>query len=352
MKKLFFAIVALAFVATSCSKDEAPEANQAVGATKTVTFAVNTPVMKTRLILPHDGLGFSIDKLYYAFYEKVGDTYVRVDGISSVSNTGVLTPISFSNYSSVELKPTLVVGKTYKAIFWAQSSKAPYTVSMPTALENAVVNMNYYDPSKLIYEESDYNTEKYDAFYQMIDVVVTEDYDGDNVLLYRPFAQLNLAVLSSDQTAGLQAGVYVKSVKLSVKGAHNAFNLATGKATGEQDVVFPWHAAGGAPSRITDGDVSYYNYSVHYILLGAAENSTPKELTNVTFEMSEIADSASDCDADPDKIVRSYESVPVQSNYRTYIAGDVITGGATYNYTVQIDLNFDNEEEPTIHPAQ
>lgn len=347
MKKLFFAIVALAFVATSCSKDEAPEANQAAGATKTVTFSVNTPVMQTRPVAPTDGYGRDIDQLYYAFYEKVGDTYVRVDGISSLSADKEAIAVTYAYSTPVVLTPTLVVGKTYKAIFWAQSSKAPYTVSMPTALENAAVDMNYEELAT--YDMTIHDTDKYDAFYKMLDIVVTESYEGEDVLLYRPLAQLNIAVPQSDVTNGKNAGVDVKYGRVSIEKAHNVFNLATGEATGEQTLVFPWLGRNDAnPVRTLNG-VDCRIFSISYILLGTAENSTPKELTKVTYEMSERE---SDCDNDLDKIVRYFDGVPVQSNYRTYIVGEIVTGGATYNYTVQIDPNFDNEANPTIHPAQ
>ena len=109
MKKLFFAMAAMAAMLTSCSKDDA------FGGLShgKVTFEVSTPELTTRAY----GDGKTATTLHYAVYDMVED----------VTNGKLVKYEKLPNKLS-ELKTTvtidLVEGRTYEVAFWAESPES------------------------------------------------------------------------------------------------------------------------------------------------------------------------------------------------------------------------------------
>lgn len=329
MKRLFFAVVALSMIATSCAKDEAA-APEATGKTKTVTFTVKAPELKTRNFTSAPGNGANATTLHYAIYDEQG----LVTGLSDTDGE------EFNNSKKFEI--SLVEGKAYKAIFWAQNANSGYTVSMNT-FGDANVAMNYGTEVG--------NSEYYDAFWAVVTDLV--NHTGD-VEMKRPFAQVNIGVTTADIAKGTTAGVTVQSVKTTVEDVPTVFNLDDGTVGNETaTVTFDWVNAGATTIDLGTPAVNYTIFSTNYILVGNpfADDltTTEKTLTSVKFDMSEetAADAASNV------VPRNFgNAVPVQANYRTFIVGDIITGGAdnVKTWTVKIAPDFEDGDDEGTDP--
>ncbi|MBR6759899.1 MAG: hypothetical protein IKM03_05925, partial [Alistipes sp.] len=135
MKKIFLAVAAMAMLATACTKDD----SAVVGNESLVSFTIDSPELMTRA---EDGKGQSTNHLQYAFYDENGVYLPELKG--EVANFVGSTKINIS----------LVEGRTYSAIFWADHTDAPYEVS----LENKTMAITA--------TEFDGNADKYDAFYK------------------------------------------------------------------------------------------------------------------------------------------------------------------------------------------
>lgn len=318
MRKLFYAVVALSLFATSCAKDEAA-APEATAKTKTVTFSVKAPELKTRAA----GDGMTATKLYYAFYD---ETMAITNVTGTVTNATDATD-SYAKQFTVEA--TLVEGKSYTAIFWAQSPTAKYTVDM--------TNKTVTIPTTLAG-----NSEDNDAFWKVEEINVTESFAPADIVLTRPFAQLNIGASNADIENADDAGVNVASVKLVVKQVNTVFNLADGTSTTPQDITFDWATVGST----TYGDpASHEILSVNYVLVDNTyvtddNDETVKALNDIQFYMSEAA--VADDETYADAFDRTYANVPFQINHRTYVLGSVITSTNTpYVFTVKTAPGFE-----------
>lgn len=323
MKRLFFAVVALSLFATSCAKDEAA-APEATAKTKTVTFSVKAPELKTRAA----GDGTQATTLYYAFYDETGM-------LADLENTAP-TGMTWDGIAGETITVTLVDGKEYTALFWAQNAAAPYTIDM--ANKNVSID----------YSEAVGNSEVYDAFYAHVTAFEPKDITEDqNVVLKRPFAQVNIGAPTKDIEDAVKAGLDVESVKVSVTGVGNSIDLATGVVTEEANpVVFNWSTVGATTKNFTvnSANVEYTILSTNYVLVGNAD----KKLGNVNFYMSEEAVEDDATYANP--INRDWSSVPIEVNHRTFILGDIVTNSNALTYIVKIAPGFDNEGSPIVHP--
>lgn len=329
MRKLFYAVVALSLFATSCAKDEAA-APEATAKTKTVTFSVKAPEMKTRATTFTAGNGAQANKLYYAFYDESG----LVTGISQTGG------VAFDG--DEEISVSFVEGKAYTGIFWAQNDASGYTVSFATALADAKVAMNYGTEVA--------NSENYDGFWAGVNNI--QDTTAD-ILLWRPFAQLNIGVTTADIAKAVAAGVDVASVKTVVTDVPTTLNLADCSfGDVKAEVTFDWVAKGAATIDLGEdpNEKEYTIYSTNYVLVGYNKvgDSSPEEksLTTVTFKISEEAANAAESAGN--NLTREYSAVPVQANYRTFIVGDILTGDSsadTHTWTVKIAPGFYGDKQ-------
>ena len=289
MRKFFLAVAALAMLATSCTKDETTVA----GGESLVSFTVDSPELQTRY-----GEGVSTNRLVYAFYDEAGNHLQELDG--SVENYKTKTTI----------KVYLVEGRKYQAIFWADNTAAGYVVDFAT--KTMTINDTTLDG----------NSEEYDAFYNYTLNIDPAD-KTHTIELRRPFAQLNIA--TKDLAAAKAAGVEVKATKVKVD-AYKTLTFDTEVDTTTGDVVpvakvsnketftYDWAPVIENEKVMTDYDL----ISMNYVLVNA------RELVNVTLRMSEDDKVAASAD-DATDLVRTYTTVPVQRNYKTFIVGNLLT---------------------------
>ena len=296
MKKLFFfsALAAMTLLcSTSCSNDEF-EAGE--GQAK-VNFAVNVESgLESRAISD----GTQADKLVYAVFDNNG---TRVSGIQKVEKTGV----SFPTNETL----TLAKGQTYKIVFWAQDADcSAYTVddNMNLTVDYAGVN----------------NDESRDAFYASVSYFVEGD-GSMNVVLKRPFAQINVGENKDDFNAAKAAGLEIVNSSVKVTSAANAMNLLDGTVSGDVNVEYTEAAV--PTEDLTVEGTAYKYLSMSYILVNDATTGAAKATTGVEYTLNTN-------DGRNITLANGLENIPVQRNYRTNILGSFLTGNVTFNITI------------------
>ena len=225
-KKLFLGMFAAAgmLLATSCSNDELDVVQSGNEAQVTFSLAAEGGIA-TRAISD----GKSADVLYYAIYDADKKLITTIAG----STNGLLTkPKAFSNGSKQDaVEVTLAKGQEYTAVFWAQDASCnAYTVTAePDGLKVAV---DY---------EGDNNDETRDAFFKAETFKVTGNTEID-VVLKRPFAQINVGVTEADWKAAVESGIEITASKVVIKNAATSINLLDGTVKGEQAVEYDFAA--------------------------------------------------------------------------------------------------------------
>ncbi len=316
-KKLFlgmFAAVGMLF-ATSCSNDELDGVQSGNEATVSFTLGVEGGV-QTRAI--SDGSGAK--KLHYRVFNEDG---------TPVSNALAKKVETVDSYP-YEVKLTLAKGQTYKVAFWAQNADCnAYKVD-----ENMQLTIDY---------KGNNNDEKRDAFFKTETFTVTGNTNID-VVLKRPFAQINVGVTDEDWNAAIDSDINIQTSKIVIKNAAASMNLVDGSVDNETEVTYDFGATPKSTGETLnvgldgDGTAESYNYlSMSYILVydenGGAEKANLDEV-EFTFKPTNTAKN--------DIVFNTgLNSVPVQRNWRTNIIGQILTG--TIDFNITIDPIYDGE---------
>ena len=275
-KKLFLGMFAAAgmLLATSCSNDELDVVQSGNEAQVTFSLAAEGGIA-TRAISD----GKSADVLYYAIYDADKKLITTIAG----STNGLLTkPKAFPNGSKQDaVEVTLAKGQEYTAVFWAQDASCnAYTVTAePNGLKVAV---DY---------EGDNNDETRDAFFKAETFKVTGNTEID-VVLKRPFAQINVGVTEADWKAAVESGIEITASKVVIKNAATSINLLDGTVKGEQAVEYDFAAIPTDPAILEvdvdrDGTIQenekYKYLSMSYILTDNDEKRTTLEADGLQF---------------------------------------------------------------------
>lgn len=293
MKTLrYLAAAALTLLAVSCNKEQVTEVPD--GQLVDVTFTAALPgEMATKAI----GDGQTAKTLYVSVYEN-DDAKTKLDLDKTATFTDLKTQVTFS----------LVKGKTYNFVFWAQAAEgAPYDV---TDLKNI----------KISYEGAEANDEKRDAFYATRKELKVNGALTETIKLYRPFAQVNFG--TADYEAAVAAGV--KPVKSVFTATDVATIFDTFEAEGKEakDVVtFTESALPGETLVTKAGDYKWM--TMNYILPMGKQDA--KHISNVTAEF--IPETGITVKA-------SSPQTPVQNNYRTNILGNLLTSQVIFNIEI------------------
>lgn len=288
----YLAAAALTLLAVSCNKEQVTEVPD--GQTVDVTFTAALPgEMATKAI----GDGQTAKTLYVSVYEN-DDAKTKLDLDKTATFTDLKTQVTFS----------LVKGKTYNFVFWAQAAEgAPYDV---TDLKNI----------KISYEGAEANDEKRDAFYATRKELKVNGALTETIKLYRPFAQVNFG--TADYDAAVAAGV--KPVKSVFTATDVATIFDTFEAEGKEakDVVtFTESALPGETLVTKAGDYKWM--TMNYILPMGKQDA--KHISNVTAEF--IPETGITVKA-------SSPQTPVQNNYRTNILGNLLTSQVIFNIEI------------------
>lgn len=293
MKTLkYLAAAALTLLAVSCNKEQVAEVPD--GQTVDVTFTAALPgEMATKAL----GDGQTAKTLHVSVYEN-DDAKTKLDLDKTATFTDLKTQVTFS----------LVKGKTYNFVFWAQAAEgAPYDV---TDLKNI----------KISYEGAEANDEKRDAFYATRKELKVNGALTETLKLYRPFAQVNFG--TADYDAAVAAGVEPGKSVFTATDVATVFDTFEAEGKGAKDVVtFTESALPGETLVTKAGDYKWM--TMNYILPMGKQDA--KHISNVTAEF--IPETGITVKA-------SSPQTPVQNNYRTNILGNLLTSQVIFNIEI------------------
>lgn len=324
-KRYALVMMVIALLFTACSENELMNSSQ--GKLAQVRFSVGVEnQMATRAI--SDGSG--ANKLVYAIYEcdEDGDEMV-------VAKTEVdAATLKNGEYVIENTELILELGKTYRAIFWAQNKNCTkYTIS-----DNMEVTVDYSGLN---------NDDARDAFFASEEFTIDRLNFSKTFTLRRPFAQVNVGCYKYEIEMAKELGFDVKKSSAIIEDVPNKLDLKTKRTSGYVDYAT-------APARIyktttvddtnTNGDII------------EGDNEEDNGLVDVSYESASLPTASLEED-DPNK----YLKVDLNDNgtiedgeefeylSMCYIladgdnAGDVndVTGRSTHN----MSFRFYNENE-------
>ena len=300
--KYIFA-AALAMLALGCNKEQVAVDGTPDGEEVAVTFAAELPGTITKAI----GDGLTAKNLSVAVY----------DDVSNAAGTHIVTLDKTAVFDALHttVEYSLVKGKTYHFIFWAQAEGAPYTFNP----ETKKVAINYTGAA---------NDEKRDAFYAVKTLKVTGP-ATEPVQLHRPFAQVNFG--TSDSAAATDAGVTPTASLFTATDAASSFDVFAGVGTDPVRISFTEATLPAEQLTLKDG-TSYTYLAMNYFIPAGKLSETHVSNLSATFKGAS------------DDVVISVPSAKVQANYRTNIVGNLLTDQVVFN--VEIVPAF--EDETTI----
>ena len=292
---------ALAMLALGCDKEQVTEAVPD-GTEVSVTFMAELPGMQTKAI----GDGLTAKNLSVAVY----------DDVSNAAGTHIVTLDKTAVFDALHttVEYSLVKGKTYHFIFWAQAEGAPYTFNP----ETKKVAINYTGAA---------NDEKRDAFYAVKTLKVTGP-ATEPVQLHRPFAQVNFG--TSDSAAATVAGVTPTASLFTATDAASSFDVFAGVGTDPVRISFTEATLPAEQLTLKDG-TSYTYLAMNYFIPTGKLSETHVSNLSATFK------------GTSDDVVISVPSAKVQANYRTNIVGNLLTDQVVFN--VEIVPAFEQPDE-------
>ena len=295
----YLAAAALAFLAVSCNKEQVTEVPD--GQMVDVTFTAALPgEMATKAL----GDGQTAKTLHVSVYENDAEKTHLGDLDKTATFTDLKTQVTFS----------LVKGKTYNFVFWAQAEGATcYDID---DLKNI----------KISYEGAVANDENRDAFYATRKELKVNGALTETIKLYRPFAQVNFG--TADLFDAAAAGFIPAQSAFTATDVANVFDTfnAEGKVEGlaTDKVTFAKaEIPGGGETLVTKDGTKYLWMTMNYILPVGKQGE--KHISNVTAEF--IPENG-------DPITASAPQAPVQNNYRTNILGNLLTSQVIFNVEI------------------
>ena len=288
----YLAAAALTLLAVGCNKEQVTEVPD--GQVVDVTFTAALPgEMATKTI----GDGQTAKKLYVSVYENDADkTHLR-DLDKTATFTDLKTQVTFS----------LVKGKTYNFVFWAQAEDAPYDV---TDLKNIKVK-NY---------TTDANDEKRDAFYATRKELKVNGALTETIKLYRPFAQVNFA--TADYADAKKAGFNPAVSSFTASEAATTFDTFAEEGKDKVEVALTETEIPADVLKTLDGK-TYTRLAMNYLIPVGKQGESHNIDVAATFKAN-----------NGEAVTVSAPNAPVQNNYRTNILGNLLTSQVIFNVEI------------------
>lgn len=307
MKKFLFfsALAALLLSTAACSSDE-----PAAQGDDTVTFTVNLQNGNDSRAISDGTKAVKLTAFAYKDGKKVQQQTATFSGLKAT--------VTFK----------LVKGVKYDFSFWAQS---PYANCYTLSEDGKTVSIDY--------EKAASNVDNDDAFYGVKKDVTVGTASDETVTIYRPFAQLNYGDNLDDYADAKKAGTEVTKTQVTVKNAANVLDLTSGQASGDVAVTYALAPVPSESKELTVGGTNYKWLAMNYLLVPGQVRMADTQFTTksglVTTTLTVYAG---------DTLVNemSVDNVPVQSNHRTNILGNLLTDKVNFN--VVIDPVFDNPD--------
>ena len=305
---LFAALATIGIMmATSCTNDDNVIRP---GDDAQVTFSLGIEnAITTRAISD----GSSINQLHYAIFS---------EGKLLISSKD--KEVQFPFTTSIPL----VKGEEYTAVFWAQNKECQaYTISD----DMRSITVDYTNALN--------NDETRDAFFRSETFTVTDN-TTINIVLKRPFTQLNVGIPEETWNLAEHLGVKFSTSEVEIKQAAGTLNLLDGSVDDLKDIKFAANDIPNEPLKVDincDGtDESYKYLSMCYFLAPAEKDGAAKTLLDdIKFVFR--ADNGSS-----EITLGSITNVPVQRNHRTnIISHNILTGNIIMN--ISLDPLYDGE---------
>lgn len=287
----YFAAAALTLLAVGCNKEQVTEVPD--GQMVDVTFTAALPgEMATKAI----GDGQTAKNLYVSVYENDAEkTKLELD--KTATFTDLKTQVKFS----------LVKGKTYNFVFWAQAEGAPYDV---TDLKNIKVK-NYTTGA---------NDEKRDAFYATRKELKVNGSLTETIKLYRPFAQVNFA--TADYADAMKAGFNPAVSSFTASEAATTFDTFAEEGKDKVEVALTETEIPADVLKTLDGK-TYTRLAMNYLIPVGKQGESHNIDVAATFKAN-----------NGEAVTVSAPNAPVQNNYRTNILGNLLTSQVIFNVEI------------------
>jgi len=287
----YLAAAALTLLAVGCNKEQVTEVPD--GQMVDVTFTAALPgEMATKAL----GDGQTAKTLYVSVYENDAEK-TKLDLDKTASFTDLKTQVKFS----------LVKGKTYNFVFWAQAEGAPYDV---TDLKNIKVK-NY---------TTDANDEKRDAFYATRKELKVNGALTETIKLYRPFAQVNFA--TADYADAVKAGFNPAVSSFTASEAATTFDTFAEEGKDKVEVALTETEIPADVLKTLDGK-TYTRLAMNYLIPVGKQGESHNIDVAATFKAN-----------NGEAVTVSAPNAPVQNNYRTNILGNLLTSQVIFNVEI------------------
>lgn len=308
-KKLFFGMFAAAgmLFATSCSHEDLIEPES--GDTVNVSFVVNTEdALATRTI----GDASNVSVLAYVVYNETAGKLVASDKITDYNG-------------SKTLKLALAKGQTYKLGFFACSDAL-------NVLEQENGDFKVLCTSLV-------NSEMYDAFAANLTYTVSGS-DLKTVTLKRIVAQINVGIKQEDFDAADASGIRIGGSQAELKGTFaKEYSVLGGNVlTTREDCDF---VIEGIPSHREVLTVNGENYK--YLL---SVYVWPAEIGVSQTVDAKFTFYGTTTTTNPIVLEDGVSNLPIKSNYRTNIVGNVLTSNV--DFEVVVDSDFAGEHNSAL----
>ena len=287
----YLAAAALTLLAVGCNKEQVTEVPD--GQMVDVTFTAALPgEMATKAL----GDGQTAKNLYVSVYENDAEK-TKLDLDKTATFTDLKTQVKFS----------LVKGKTYNFVFWAQAEGAPYVV---TDLKNIKVK-NY---------TTDANDEKRDAFYATRKELKVNGALTETIKLYRPFAQVNFA--TADYADAKKAGFNPAVSSFTASEAAMTFDTFAEEGKDKVEVALTETEIPADVLKTLDGK-TYTRLAMNYLIPVGKQGESHNIDVAATFKAN-----------NGEAVTVSAPNAPVQNNYRTNILGNLLTSQVIFNVEI------------------
>lgn len=294
MKSLkYLAAAALTLLAVGCNKEQVTEVPD--GQVVDVTFTAALPGgMATKAI----GDGMTAKTLYVSVYENDAEKSHLGDLDKTATFTDLKTQVTFS----------LVKGKTYNFVFWAQAEGATcYDID---DLKNI----------KISYEGAVANDENRDAFYATRKELKVNGALTETIKLYRPFAQVNFA--TADYTDALKAGFNPAVSSFTASEAATTFDTFAEEGKDKVEVALTETEVPADVLKTLDGK-TYTRLAMNYLIPVGKQGESHNIDVAATFKAN-----------NGEAVKVSAPNAPVQNNYRTNILGNLLTSQIIFNVEI------------------
>ena len=287
----YLAAAALTLLAVGCNKEQVTEVPD--GQMVDVTFTAALPgEMATKAL----GDGQTAKTLHVSVYENDAEK-TKLDLDKTATFTDLKTQVTFS----------LVKGKTYNFVFWAQAEGAPYDV---TDLKSIKVN-NY---------TSEANDEKRDAFYATRKELKVNGALTETIKLYRPFAQVNFA--TADYADAMKAGFNPAVSSFTASEAATTFDTFAEEGKDKVEVALTETEIPADVLKTLDGK-TYTRLAMNYLIPVGKQGESHNIDVAATFKAN-----------NGEAVTVSAPNAPVQNNYRTNILGNLLTSQVIFNVEI------------------